>query len=100
MCGNPFRPPKPPAPPPPPPAPPKVKESTPTVSNALTQQTAPTKARNTSKGDTNGVRNRDEGSSRVATRKRAGRRQLRIPLLPEARRSLIQGEDSGINLPT
>jgi len=90
--------PKPPAPtpPPPPPKPPKV-EDTPKVSDALTTQTAPSVVKKVQKGDTNGVR--EETRSRVATRKRAGRRQLRIPLLPEARRSLIQGDDSGLNLP-
>ena len=97
MCGNPFRPPKP-TPPPIPPTPPKV-EDTPEVSKALTTQTAPTVAKRTQKSDTNGVA-RDEGSSRIATRKKKGRRSLRIPLLPEARQSLIDGDDSGINLPT
>ena len=97
MCVGPLKPPKPPAPPPPPPPPPKVKESTPTVSDALTTQVAPSKANKIEKGDTNGVR--QETRSRIATRKRAGRRQLRIPLLPEKRPGLISGDDSGINLP-
>ena len=95
MCVGPLKPPKP-APPPPPPPPPKVKE-TPTVSDALTTQVAPSVAKKVQKGDTNGVR--EETRSRVATRKRAGRRQLRIPLLPSRRPGLISGDDSGINLP-
>lgn len=96
MCGNPFRPPK--YDPPPPPEPPKV-EDTPTVSKALTTQTAPTVAKKSNKSDTNGVAS-VEGTSKRSSRKRKGRSALRIPLLPVPRQSMISGDDSGLNLPT